>query len=125
MFHLEKKSLPSSSICIIMYSYKFEGFCLSFGRVRILWNSKDMAMYFSYFIRHQFQMIEILSMFGFIHELWTISIVNMMYTRSQNFTNMVVGQHGIQTFKVVLVVLLLLLLSLDILSPQVHIPYYF
>ena len=34
-----------------------------------------------------------------------------MYTRLQNYTNMVVGAHGIQTLEVVLVVLLFLLLS--------------
>ena len=28
----------------------------------------------------------------------------MTYTRSQNYTNMVVGKHGIQTFKVAVVV---------------------
>ena len=42
-------------------------------------------------------------------EFWTIPTTNVLYTRSQNCTNMVVGEHGIQTFKVVLVVLLLLL----------------
>ena len=35
----------------------------------------------------------------------------MIYTKLQNYTNMVVGKHGIQTMEVVLVVLLLLLLS--------------
>jgi hypothetical protein len=33
-----------------------------------------------------------------------------MYTRSQNYTNMMVGENGIQTFEVVVVVLLLLML---------------
>ena len=56
---------------------------------------------------------------------WTLPTVNVMYTRSQNYTNMVVGEHGIQTFKVALVVLLLLLLLFDVLVPQVHIPYCF
>ena len=42
----------------------------------------------------------------------------MMYTRLQNYTNTVVGKHGIQTFKVVIVVLLLLLFSpLDVFVP--------
>ena len=36
-----------------------------------------------------------------------------MYTRSRNYTNKVVGEHGIQKFEVVIVVLLLLLLSFD------------
>ena len=49
----------------------------------------------------------------------------MMYTRSQNYTNMVVGRHGIQTFEVMVVVLLLLLLLFDFLPPQIHISYYF
>ena len=36
-------------------------------------------------------------MLGFMHEFCIILIVNMTYTRSQNHTNMVVGEHGIQT----------------------------
>ena len=44
----------------------------------------------------------------------------MMYTRSQNYTNLVVGKHGLQTFEVVVVMSWLLLLSLMFLSPQVH-----
>ena len=62
---------------------------------------------------------------------WTIPTANMTYTRSQNYTNMAVDKHGIITFKVVLVVLLLLLLSFDVLVPQVpdkwqvHIPFFF
>ena len=39
-----------------------------------------------------------------MHELWTILTINMMYTISQNYTNMIVDKHGIQTFEVVLVV---------------------
>jgi hypothetical protein len=42
-----------------------------------------------------------------MHKFWTIPIVNMTYTKSQKYTNMVVGEHEIQTFKVVFVVLLL------------------
>ena len=56
---------------------------------------------------------------------WTLPTVNVTYTRSQNYTNMVVGEYGIQTFEVVLVVLLLWLLLFDVLAPQVHIPYCF
>ena len=41
-----------------------------------------------------------------MHEFWTIPTANMTYTRSQNYTNMVVDKHGIQTFEVVVVVLL-------------------
>ena len=41
-----------------------------------------------------------------------------MYTRSQNYTNKMVGKHGIQTFKVVVVVLLLWLLSFDVFVPR-------
>ena len=36
-----------------------------------------------------------------------------MYSKLQNYTNMVVGEHGIQTFEVMIIVLLLLLLSFD------------
>ena len=36
--------------------------------------------------------------------------VNILYTRSQNYTNMVVGEHRMQAFEVVFIVLLLLLL---------------
>jgi hypothetical protein len=43
----------------------------------------------------------------------------------QNYTNMVVGEHGIQTSNVVVVALLLLRVSFDVFwSLQVHIPYY-
>ena len=45
-----------------------------------------------------------LCIFRFMHEFWTIHIVNMMYNTSQNYTNMMVGEHGIQTFEVVIVV---------------------
>jgi hypothetical protein len=38
---------------------------------------------------------------------------------------MMVDEHGIQTFELVVVMLLLLMLLFDILSPQMHIPYYF
>ena len=48
-----------------------------------------------------------------MHEVWTILTMKMTYTRSQNYTNMVVGD-GIQTFEVVVVMLLLLLLSFDV-----------
>ena len=47
-----------------------------------------------------------------------ISTTDMTYTRSQNYTNMVVGEHEIQTFVVVVVMLLLLLLlSVDVFVP--------
>ena len=46
----------------------------------------------------------------------------MMYTRLQNYTNMMVGEHGIQTFEVVIVVLLLLLLSYDVFVPISALP---
>ena len=48
-----------------------------------------------------------------MHELWTIPTTNMTCTRSQNYTNMVVGKHGIQTIEDVVVVLLLLFLWLS------------
>ena len=41
----------------------------------------------------------------------------MMYTRSQNYTNQVVGKHGIHTFKGVVVMLLFLFLSFDVFVP--------
>ena len=44
-----------------------------------------------------------LSLFGCMHEVWTIPTANMTYTRLQNYTNMMVGEHGIQTFGVVVV----------------------
>ena len=55
--------------------------------------------------------------FGFMHEFWTILTANMTYTKLQNYTNMLVGEHEIQTFKVMVVLLLLLLLSFDIFVP--------
>ena len=49
----------------------------------------------------------------------------MTYTRSQNYTNMMVGEHGIQTLRVMAVVLLFLLLSFDnFVVPKVHISHY-
>ena len=41
----------------------------------------------------------------------------MMYSRLQNYTNMMVGEHGIQVLEVVIVVSLFLLLSFDVLIP--------
>ena len=59
-----------------------------------------------------------------MHELWKTA--NMMYTRSLNYSkSMLVGKHGTQTFEVLLVALLLLLLLFDVSVPQVHNPYYF
>lgn len=40
----------------------------------------------------------------------TIPTANMTYTRSPNYKNVVIDKHGIQTFKIVVVVLLFLLL---------------
>ena len=51
-----------------------------------------------------------LSVFGFMDKFWTIPTANMMYTRSQDYTNTMIGKHEIQTFKIVVVMLLLLLL---------------
>jgi hypothetical protein len=45
-------------------------------------------------------------MFGFMREFWTIPTTDMTYTKSQNYTNMVVDKHKIQTLKVKIVVLL-------------------
>ena len=58
-----------------------------------------------------------MSIFEFMHEFWTIPTINMTYTRSQNYRDLVVGEHAIHTFEVVVVVLLLLLLSLDAFVP--------
>ena len=41
-----------------------------------------------------------------MHKFWTISTTNITYTRLQNYTNMAVGENGIQTFEVVVVVYL-------------------
>ena len=42
-----------------------------------------------------------------MHDFWTIPPPDMRYTRLQNYTNMMVGEYEIQTFEVVVVVLLL------------------
>ena len=42
-------------------------------------------------------------------EFWTNPTVNTTYTISQNYTNMIVGEHGMQTFEIVVVVLFLLM----------------
>ena len=52
-----------------------------------------------------------------MHVFWTIPTSNMTYTRVQTYTNMVVGEFGIQIFEVVVVVLLLLILSYDLFVP--------
>lgn len=50
----------------------------------------------------------------------------MMYTRLQNFTNVMVGEHETQILKVVLVVLVVLLLLFDVLAPtKAHVLSYF
>ena len=46
-----------------------------------------------------------MSIFGFMHKFWTIPTVNITYISFWTYTSMVVGEHGIQTFKVVVVVL--------------------
>ena len=38
-----------------------------------------------------------------MHEIWTIPTTKMTYTRSQNYTNKVVGENEIQTFEFVVV----------------------
>ena len=57
-----------------------------------------------------------------MHEFWTTPAINMMYTRLQNYTNMVVGKYVIQTFKIVVNILLFCCCHLIFLSPQVRIP---
>jgi hypothetical protein len=39
----------------------------------------------------------------FMHEFWVIPTTNLTYTRLQNYANVLVGEHGIQTFEVVTV----------------------
>ena len=53
-----------------------------------------------------------------MHEFWTLPTANMTYIKSQNCTNMVIGEHEIQTIEVVLNVLLFLLLTFDVFSPH-------
>ena len=61
---------------------------------------------------HFYQELEFLvCIFGFMHEFWTISTINVTCTRFQNHTNMVIDKHGMQTSELVVVVLLLLLVS--------------
>ena len=40
---------------------------------------------------------------NFINEFWVIPITNMTFTRLQNYTNVLVDKHGIQTFEVVII----------------------
>lgn len=42
-----------------------------------------------------------MSIFGVMNKCWTTPTANMRHPRSQNSTNMLVDDHGIQTFKVV------------------------
>ena len=57
-------------------------------------------------------------MFGFKHGFWTNLIANMMCTRLQNYANMMVGKHGIQTFEVIVVVLLFFVVVLKSFCPH-------
>ena len=52
-----------------------------------------------------------------MEEFWIIPTIDVTYIRLQNYTNLVVGKHEIQTFKVAVVVLLFLLLTSDIFVP--------
>ena len=50
-----------------------------------------------------------------MHGFRIIPSANITYSRSQNYTNTMVDEHGIRrTFEVVIVVLLLLMLSFDV-----------
>jgi hypothetical protein len=49
-----------------------------------------------------------------------ISLANMTYIRSQNYTNIVVGNYRLQAFDVVVVMLLLMLLSFDVFARGDH-----
>jgi hypothetical protein len=52
-----------------------------------------------------------------MHDMWEIPTANTTYTKSQNNVNMVVGEHGIQAFIVVVVTLLLLWLLFGVFVP--------
>ena len=39
-------------------------------------------------------------------EIWTLPTTNTTYTRSQNYTNMIIGKHEIQTYSVGYTILL-------------------
>jgi hypothetical protein len=69
--------------------------------------------------------VEIGFMYSSIYEFWRILTSNMTYTRLQKYTNLVVGEHEIQTFKVVTSVLLLLLLLFDTFVPNNAHPLFF
>jgi hypothetical protein len=72
-------------------------------------------------VQYQYSMVSPFNfdfnIFGFPHKLWIISTTNVMYTRLQNYTNLMIDKHELQTFEVVVVVLLLVLLSFDVLVP--------
>ena len=59
-------------------------------------------------MKNHFVSSEDFSIFGFMHEFGTNPTVDMTDIRSQNYTNMAYGQHGIQTLKVTITMLLLL-----------------
>jgi hypothetical protein len=48
-----------------------------------------------------------------MHGFWTIPTASMMYINLQLYTSMMRGEHGIQTFEVMIVLSLLLWLSFD------------
>jgi hypothetical protein len=50
--------------------------------------------------------------------------LNMMYDRLQNYTNMKTSKHETQTFIILIIMIIHLLLLFDVSSPQVHIPCY-
>ena len=58
-----------------------------------------------------------------MYEFWTIPSANMMYARLQNYTNMMVDRHEIQTFEIMSFMIIILLLSFNVSSLQVHIPH--
>lgn len=62
-------------------------------------------------MKNHFVSSEDFSIFGFMHEFGTNPTVDMTDIRSQNYTNMAYGQHGIQTLKVTITMLLLLQLQ--------------
>ena len=49
-----------------------------------------------------------------MHDFWQKKTANMTKVRLQNYTNMVVGKDGIQTFEIKVDMLVLLLLMFDV-----------
>ena len=55
-----------------------------------------------------------------MHEFWIILVTNVTCIRPQNYTNVLVGEARIQTFKVVVVAFVVVVRCF---VPQLHIPH--